>query len=144
MIGFGPEGGTLGIGGAIHAGSPGFGVYLGGSLAPVLTVQSKPAFNVFATGDFRGDLYVYPGRTERGRFGALGGISYNTLLGTGFNVGGGGTLRLARSLELSLRLVFSFYPDASDRVRDHLDPADGEASSPWLQGGAEIALLIYP
>lgn len=82
--------------------------------------------------------------TERGRFGPLAGVSYNTLLGVGFNLGAGGTLRLGRSLELSLRWVFSFYPDASSRLRDHLNAADGDPRAPWLQGGGEIGLLFYP
>jgi hypothetical protein len=89
-------------------------------------------------------VYAYAWRTERGRFGPLAGASYNTLLGVGFNLGGGGTVKLGRTVDLSIKVLFSFYPDASSRLRGHIDEADGSPSTPWLQGGAAIGLLFYP
>lgn len=143
LFGLGPELGVLGAGAALHVGSPAFGLYAGGSYAPIVVFQ-KSDVRLFGAGDVRVDGYAYAAKTPHGTFGALGGLSYNSLLGTGFNLGAGGTVRLARSVDLSLRWVFAFYPDARARLASHLDATQGDPTAPWAQGGAEIGLLFYP
>jgi hypothetical protein len=142
-IGFGPEIGVIGIGGAIHAGGPAYGASLAASVMPVIIVQPS-TIDLFATADVRADLYAYAAGSERGHFGPLAGASYNTLLGAGFNLGAGGTVRMGRKVELSLKWVFIIYPDANSRLLGHIEAAQGEPTRPWLQGGGSIGLLFYP
>ncbi len=99
--------------------------------------------DVRASGDFRAGPYLYFVQTERARFGLLGGGSWNTLLGPGFNLGVGAVVWLGRNLDLQLSWTVAFYPAAADHLRSA--GVTGDPSVPWLQGGGiAIGLLFHP
>ncbi len=76
---------------------------------------------------------------------ALLGYRYNVDLGHGTTLGGQIEKRISRKLVAEGMLGFSYYPDASDRLRGHQVPKDTSFNfPPQISEGITIGLLFYP
>jgi hypothetical protein len=132
-------------------GAPPFSLRLSAGDVPILvfgTERASPgaiALNVYNTVDAGADVTVVPWQVgERVEIGGLFGYRYNGVLGHAAGVGGAVDYDISRVLAVAFSVELLAFPQATDRLARAGYPADRDPVVPWLQGGANVALLFYP
>jgi hypothetical protein len=151
MVGFGPSLGLNGVGGLVALGPPPLTFSVTGGYEPLLVFGNKNdptksmTLDTYGSAQMGADVAFLPGHAgKRYDFGLILGYRYNSLLAHG---GGGGAvldIDLTPSLSLVFSLEYIFYPQASDQLAAAGYPSDRTAAVPYLQGGANVGLLVYP
>lgn len=150
-FGFGPTLGLMtGAGGLFGGGGELIKAWVSGGYMPVLIFANEHEtkafrYNGFNAAQVNSDITVRIVHHDRADVSLLGGYKYNTILGNG----GGGGLLVQYDLGPRLAIVgmvgVSVFPSAKDHlVNDHGYPTDRDPSLPWLQGGLNGALVIFP
>jgi hypothetical protein len=151
-VGIGPTAGWVsGLGGTlcIQGGSVGF--CLSGGFFPVLVAGTRRTdmsvtFDAYGSAVVGADATFVPWHpSDRVDVGLFAGYRYDTLLEHGGTAGAWVTYDLNAHLAFLGTFGPIIFPDAQDRLVQQAGyPGDKTPSLPWLQGGANVGLLLYP
>ena len=135
----------------VGLGLPPVGLWLTGGYEPLLVVGNRndPGHSVtvdgYGSAQVGADLALTPWHAgTRYDFGAIGGYRYNSVLGHGVGLGAVLTIDLGEALALFFSVEYVAFPRASDGLSSAGYPTDRSATWPWLQGGANVGLVVFP
>jgi hypothetical protein len=151
-FGFGPSAGlTNGLGGMAGLRLSPLELWVTGGYMPVLVFGNKHdltrsvTLDGYASGQVGADVALTPWHAgTRYDFGLLASYRYNTALGNGGGAGVVLHIDLTGALALFFSLDYVVFPDARDALGRLGYPNDRDPSVPWLQGGANVGLVVYP
>lgn len=150
-FGFGP---TLGLqsgtGAIVAIGSP-FGVLLSGGYVPVLTGATQhetraPEYDIYSSAQINVELTLVPWHpSPKSALGIVAGYKYNTVLGHGGGAGVSWRYDLGRKAAFFGIIGGSLFPGAEhELITHHGYPTDRDLIIPWLQGGFNAGIMVYP
>jgi hypothetical protein len=151
MVGLGPTLGLqVGTGALIALGSPA-GVLLSGGYMPILTTANQhetaaAEFRIYSSAQLNADVAITPWHpSPRSALGVVFGYKFNTLLGHGGGAGVSWAYDLGRKCAFFGLIGASVFPRAEhELIADHGYPTDRDLVLPWLQGGFNAGLMVYP
>jgi hypothetical protein len=150
-VGFGPAIGLGGSGAMAGAQLAPVGVWVSGGYAPLLVFGNKRdadrtvTFDGYHSAEINADVSVFfltP--SKRIDAGLIAGYRYNSVLSHGVGLGVAMTYDLSPALAVFLSVEDGIFPSANDQLLAAGYPRDRDAALPWLQGGANVGLMIFP
>jgi hypothetical protein len=151
-FGVGPTVGfATGAGGLAGVVLPPVGLWMSGAYMPLFVFGSKHeapralTFNAYSSAQVNADVSILPWRpNDRVDLGLVLGYRYNTVLAHGIGGGFAVTYDLSKAIGLLLAVEYTVFPGAQGQLASVGYPTDRDASLPWLQGGVNVGLVLYP
>jgi hypothetical protein len=151
-FGVGPTVGfATGAGGLAGVVLPPVGLWVSGGYMPLFVFGNEHeasrtlTFNAYSSAQLSADLSILPWRpNDRVDIGLVLGYRYNTVLAHGVGGGFAVTYDLSKAIGLLLTFEYTVFPEAQGQLAGVGYPTDRDASLPWLQGGANVGLVLYP
>ena len=100
--------------------------------------------NYYSSLQLTADFVIGPVSRTKVDLSLLFGYRYNGVLGHGAGAGIAIEIPLSEAWGAAVLVAPSIFPRASDELEERGYPSDRDATIPWFQGGASVALWYYP
>jgi hypothetical protein len=148
---FGPIVGLNGTGALAGAQLAPVGLWVSGGYVPLLVFGNKhdtdrtPTLDAYGSAELNVDVSVLPIlASPRIDAGVIAGYRYNSLLAHGVGAGVAMVYDLSPTFAVFLSVECNVFPQAQQQLTNAGYPGDRDPAIPWLQGGANVGLLVFP